>query len=125
MGSKHAYAARYYLSMKQPELQVVSLSDPKSRAEAYRGLHPGDFSALLFLDDGASPWPPTSQQQVWLRQNLQCQASDPLDGFLDAVWARSGERSDGFYPLSGPGFGHVGPGQIWVAPPAEGGLCAP
>ena len=125
MGSKHDYAARYYLSMKQPGLQVVSLSDPRTRAEEYRGLHPGDFSALLFLDDGSSPWPPTSQQQAWLQQNLQCQESDPLDAFVDAVWARSGERSDGFYPLSGPGIGHIGPGQIWTGPPGEGGLCAP
>ena len=125
MGSKHDYAARYYLAMSRPGLQVVSLTDPGARASEYRGLHPGDFSALIFLDHGASPWPPTSQQQAWLRQNLGCRVSDPVDAFVSAVWARRGERRGGFYPLSGPGLGEMGPGQIWSGPSGEGVLCAP
>ena len=79
MGSQHDYAARYYLSMSSSRLQVVSLTDPRTREAKYRGLHPRDFSSLLFLDGRASAWPPTSQQRAWLNQNLGCQEQDLVD----------------------------------------------
>ena len=125
MGSQHDYAARYYLSMSSSRLQVVSLTDPRTREAKYRGLHPRDFSSLLFLDGRASAWPPTSQQRAWLNQNLGCQEQDLVDAFVGALWARANERKDGFYTLSGPGSGELGPGQIWSGPAGEGVLCAP
>ena len=125
MGTQQDYAARYYLAMRQTGLQVVNITDPRLRSGGYRGLHPGDFSALIFIDDGAQPWPPNSQQKTWLRQNLGCATDDPFDDFLSAIWKRAGDREDGFYPLSGSAPGQMGPGQIWTGPKAIGGICAP
>ncbi len=125
MGTQHDYAARYYLAMAHPGLQVVNLTDPKLRIARYQGLHPDDFSALIFLDEGAQPWPPTSEQASWLRQNLQCSQDDPIDAFIGAVQGRAAHRQDGFYVLSGRVGGHLGPGLKWSGPRPVGGLCAP
>ena len=123
MGSKHDYAARYYLSMALGGREVINLGDPRVRAAGYRSLHPGDFSAFVFLDGGAQPWPPDTAQRVWLSADLRCKDDDPFDAFVAGVMRRSSVREDGFYPLDGPAEGVLGPGKIWVGPKESGGLC--
>lgn len=102
MGTQHDYAARYYLQMNRPGLEVINLSDPRVRAARYRSLHPDDFAAFMFLDEGAQPWPPTDAQAEWLSTNLHCQQDDAFDSFVSAVMDRADGRVDGFYPLSSP-----------------------
>jgi len=124
MGTRGDYASRYYLSMQVEGLEVVNLTDPRLREAQYRSLHPDDFSALIFLDDGAQPWPPAAAQRAWLRENLHCAPSDPVDAFVQAVMSRAGQRRDGFYPLSGSIGSRLGPGQVWSGEPEARGLCA-
>jgi hypothetical protein len=124
MGTKHDYAARYYLQMHRPSLEVVNLGDPRVRASRYRSLHPNDFGLFVFLDDGLQPWPPTEEQSEWLTENLHCTEDDPLNAFLGAVTARSEGPEEGFYPLTASPAGTLGPGQVWSGAALPGGLCA-
>ena len=125
MGSKHDFAARYFLAMSLPGVEVVNLADPRVRAARYRSLHPSDFAAFIFLDDGARTWPPSESQGDWLRGDLRCVEDDPFDPFIAAVFSRAGAPVDGFYPLSGQVSPPLGPGQIWRGDPVVDGLCAP
>jgi hypothetical protein len=124
MGTRSDYAARYYLSMSLPGLEVINLMDPRVRSAAYRNLHPNDFSVLVFLDDGARPWPPSAAQRAWLVENIRCETGDPFDAFSQAVFSRASGRVDGFYPLEGtvePTT--LGAGQIWSSSTRVRGLC--
>ena len=125
MGTRHDFAARYFLAMSLPGVEVVNLGDPRVRAARYRSLHPSDFGVFVFLDDGASEWPPTDSQADWLRGDLRCVEDDPFDPFTAAVFSRSGESVGGFYPLSGQVSPPLGVGQIWQGDPISDGLCAP
>lgn len=127
MGTQHDYAARYYLSMNLPGVEVVNLTDPRVRRLRYRSLHPDDFSVFIFLDEGFNNWPPDSEQTDWLRKNLQCSEDDPVDRFLGAVWNRDPVEQDGMYVLTSRVGGELEAGQVWSglsAPPiSENGLC--
>jgi hypothetical protein len=123
MGSRHDYAVRYYLSMSLGGREVVNVGDPRLREHRYRSLHPGDFSAFVFLDDGLAAWPPNQAQAQWLTENLRCTDNDPFDPFVLALIGRSSGPLDGFYPLSGTVLPALGPGQVWAHPPVDGGLC--
>jgi hypothetical protein len=123
MGAKHDYATRYYLSMRLGGESVINLGDPRVRAARYRSLHPADFSAFVFLDDGAEAWPPDTAQRVWLSEDLRCTQDDPFDVFMAGVMSRSSARLGGFYPLSGSDSTPLGPGQFWSGPSSSGGLC--
>ena len=125
MGTQHDYAARYYLQMARPGVDAVNLGDPRLRAARYRSLHPDDFGAFVFLDQGAEPWPPSAEQRAWLRENLRCEAGDPFDAFVAAVLARAEPSSEAFTRLSPVTSGPLGPGQVWPAVPISGGLCDP
>lgn len=125
LGTQNDYATRYYLAMELAGAEVVNLGDPRLRARRYRSLNPNDFSAFIFLDDGAQPWPPTAAQRVWLTENLRCEDGDAFDAFVAAIVARSQTRRDGFYPLSGAVDGVLGPGQVWTGAQPQGGLCDP
>ena len=124
MGTRSDYAARYYLSMSLPGLEVINLADPRVRSTGFRNLHPNDFSVMIFIDDGAQPWPPSAAQRAWLVENLGCETADPFDAFSQAVFSRAMERTDGFYPLEGtvkPTT--LGRGQIWASSTRATGLC--
>jgi len=123
MGTRSDYAARYYLSMNVEGLEVINLGDPRVRASGYRSLHPDDFSAFLFLDDGAQPWPPDAAQRVWLKDNLRCRPDERFDAFIQAVFSRAGHRQSGFYPLGGSVGTPLSPGQVWLGSTRERGIC--
>jgi hypothetical protein len=125
MGTRHDFAARYFLAMSLPGVEVVNLGDPRVRAARYRSLHPSDFGVFVFVDDGAREWPPSESQADWLRGDLRCVEDDPFDSFMAAVFERASEPVDGFYPLSGDVSPVLGPGQIWRGEPGMDGLCAP
>jgi len=125
MGTQHDYAARYYLQMARPGIDAINLGDPRLRAARYRSLHPNDFGAFIFLDKGAESWPPSPTQRAWLRANLHCEAGDPFDAYVAAVLTRSEASDEAFTPLTPAEPVPLGPGQVWAAGSAEGGLCDP
>ena len=125
MGTQHDYAARYYLQMARPGIDAVNLGDPRLRAARYRSLHPDDFGAFMFLDKGAEAWPPSAAQRAWLSENLHCEGDDPFDAYVAAVLSRAESSNEAFTPLTPVEAGSLGPGQVWMAVPAEGGLCDP
>lgn len=124
MGTQHDYAVRYALQLNMPGVEVINVGDPRVRELRYRSLHPNDFGVFAFFDSAAVEWPPSASQSVWLSGNLHCSNNDPFDSFVAAVFARSGDPVDGFYPLEKTASERLGPGQVWKGRTVNGGLCA-
>ena len=131
-GAGADYPLRYRVSLVRPDVDVLNLTDPRARRIGYRGFHPDDLVALVYVGASFEAWPPSAGDRAWMRTNLQCKPDDALDPFLAAVLRRGLEDVGAPVPIYQLGRtlgGALGPGRLWSGslelPPGEVPLCGP